>query len=234
MPLTPADIHNVAFKKPSLGKRGYDEEEVDAFLNEIEREIERLSDENATLRAQIELGAGPPDGTSGAQLQQLRMEVERLRQGRAAAEQVAQETQRQLEEARTQSMENPIDENSRRLPVLVMAQRTADEHVSKARLEADQLLSEMRAKAEKIARDAQVKAQKTELQTAERHKKAIEGLDASRTAAQREIAALTHFVQDYRRRLQEHLNALMNDISTPTSKSIRANEGPPDRVSSGS
>ncbi len=25
MPLTPADVHNVAFKKPSIGKRGYDE-----------------------------------------------------------------------------------------------------------------------------------------------------------------------------------------------------------------
>ena len=32
MPLTPADVHNVAFKKPPIGKRGYDEEEVDAFL----------------------------------------------------------------------------------------------------------------------------------------------------------------------------------------------------------
>jgi DivIVA domain-containing protein len=26
MPLTPADVHNVAFKKPPIGKRGYDEE----------------------------------------------------------------------------------------------------------------------------------------------------------------------------------------------------------------
>ena len=30
MPLTPAEVHNVAFKKPPIGKRGYDEEEVDA------------------------------------------------------------------------------------------------------------------------------------------------------------------------------------------------------------
>jgi cell division inhibitor SepF len=26
MPLTPAEVHNVAFKKPPIGKRGYDEE----------------------------------------------------------------------------------------------------------------------------------------------------------------------------------------------------------------
>src|SRR4051794_24514343 len=29
MPLTPADVHNVVFKKPPIGKRGYDEDEVD-------------------------------------------------------------------------------------------------------------------------------------------------------------------------------------------------------------
>ena len=40
MPLTPAEVHNVAFKKPSIGKRGYDEDEVDAFLDLVEAELE--------------------------------------------------------------------------------------------------------------------------------------------------------------------------------------------------
>ena len=39
MPLTPADVHNVAFKKPPIGKRGYDEEEVDAFLQDVEARL---------------------------------------------------------------------------------------------------------------------------------------------------------------------------------------------------
>ena len=50
MPLTPADVHNVAFKKPSIGKRGYDEDEVDAFLDVVEAELSRLIEEN-TWRA---------------------------------------------------------------------------------------------------------------------------------------------------------------------------------------
>ena len=37
MPLTPADVHNVVFKKPPIGKRGYDEDDVDAF--ELRRDI---------------------------------------------------------------------------------------------------------------------------------------------------------------------------------------------------
>jgi len=42
MPLTPADVANVAFSKPSLGTRGYDEDEVDAFLDVVGAELARL------------------------------------------------------------------------------------------------------------------------------------------------------------------------------------------------
>src|SRR5256885_16481208 len=66
MPLTPADVHNVAFKKPPIGKRGYDEEEVDAFLDEVERELARLIEENNELRAQAERGGGGRPAPSGA------------------------------------------------------------------------------------------------------------------------------------------------------------------------
>jgi len=47
MPLTPADVHNVAFSKPPIGKRGYNEDEVDAFLDLVEAELARLIEETA-------------------------------------------------------------------------------------------------------------------------------------------------------------------------------------------
>src|SRR6202022_1935905 len=50
MPLTPADVHNVAFSKPPIGKRGYNEDEVDAFLDLEETELTRLIEENSDLR----------------------------------------------------------------------------------------------------------------------------------------------------------------------------------------
>jgi DivIVA domain-containing protein len=34
--LTPELVHNVAFAKPPIGKRGYNEDQVDAFLNLVE------------------------------------------------------------------------------------------------------------------------------------------------------------------------------------------------------
>src|SRR6195952_5752904 len=53
MPLTPAEVHNVVFKKPPIGKRGYDEEEVDAFLDLIEVELAKLIEENSQYKAGV-------------------------------------------------------------------------------------------------------------------------------------------------------------------------------------
>src|SRR5919112_176100 len=64
MPLTPAEVHNVVFKKPPIGKRGYDEEEVDAFLDIIEVELARLIEENADLKDQSPGGGASGDGAA--------------------------------------------------------------------------------------------------------------------------------------------------------------------------
>src|SRR4029077_9593151 len=53
MPLTPADVHNVAFSKPPTGKRGYNADEVDAFLDLVENELTRLVEENSDLRQRV-------------------------------------------------------------------------------------------------------------------------------------------------------------------------------------
>ena len=37
-------VHNVAFRKPPLGQRGYDDEEVDAFLDWLESALTRGDD----------------------------------------------------------------------------------------------------------------------------------------------------------------------------------------------
>src|ERR687887_322092 len=89
MPLTPAEVHNVAFKKPPIGKRGYDEEEVDAFLDIVEVELSRLIEENNDLRARLSSGQPAPaqpaaaDVASAAELAAARDENGRL-QGRIA------------------------------------------------------------------------------------------------------------------------------------------------------
>ncbi|MCV7340830.1 DivIVA domain-containing protein [Mycobacterium haemophilum DSM 44634] len=39
--MTPEDVRNAAFSDPPRGERGYNRDEVDAFLNLLEEEIRR-------------------------------------------------------------------------------------------------------------------------------------------------------------------------------------------------
>src|SRR5689334_4305237 len=220
MPLTPADVHNVAFKKPPIGKRGYDEEEVDAFLDEVERELARLIEENNEFRAQLERGGGgrAPAGPGGdprlaAELADLKTQFERVSREKAQAEQAARSLQSELESARSSGGPVPGDGEQQALRVLMMAQRTADDHVADARREADKLLSEARAKAEEVTRDSRAKADALERDARQRHQEAMGGLDAKRTALQKHIEELKQFEREYRTRLKAYLESQLRDLT---------------------
>ena len=121
MPLTPAEVHNVAFKKPPIGKRGYDEEEVDAFLDIVEVELSRLIEENNDLRARLSSGQPAPSGGGGGadpaelaaareengRLQNRVAELERtLNQGKNGAQQQVVQLQQQVAALEQQLAEN--------------------------------------------------------------------------------------------------------------------------------
>jgi DivIVA domain-containing protein len=218
MPLTPADVHNVAFKKPPIGKRGYDEEEVDAFLDEVERELARLIEENTELRMQGSGGRVVPSGPGGdqrlmAELGEMKAQLDRAQREKMGTEQAARAMQAELEALRGGggAMAGP-DGEQQALRVLMMAQRTADDHVSDARREADKVLSEARAKADEVTRDARAKAEALERDARQRHQEAISGLDAKRTALQQHIDTLKQFEREYRTRLKAYLESQLRDL----------------------
>jgi DivIVA domain-containing protein len=216
MPLTPADVHNVAFKKPPIGKRGYDEEEVDAFLDEVERELARLIEENNELRASLERGGGGRIPGGDPRLAQenaeLKTQLDRLQREKAAAEQAARGMQAELEQIRASGGEGVGDGEQQALRVLMMAQRTADDHVNDARREADKLLTEARTKAEELTRDARSKADALERDARQRHQEAMGGLDAKRSALQKHIEELKQFEREYRTRLKAYLESQLRDL----------------------
>ena len=222
MPLTPADVHNVAFKKPPIGKRGYDEEEVDAFLDEVERELARLIEENNELRAQAERGGGGGRSSGGsdprlaAELSDLKSQLDRVQRDKVAAEQAARSMQAELEQVRSTGGGGGVvgggDGEQQALRVLMMAQRTADDHVNDARREADKLLSDARAKAEEVTREARAKADALERDARQRHQEAMGGLDAKRTALQKHIEELKQFEREYRTRLKAYLESQLRDL----------------------
>src|SRR3954468_23372150 len=177
MPLTPAEVHNVAFKKPPIGKRGYDEEEVDAFLDIVEVELSRLIEENNDLRARIGSGqpaaAGGGGGGGGAdpaelaaareengRMQNRIAELERaLNQGKNGAQQQVVQLQQQVA-----ALEQQLAENRKQLEQaqqnLVEAQRAA----------------------------AAVAAPKTGSQPAEHHAQAVQMLALAQQTADQHLA----------------------------------------------
>ena len=76
MPLSPADVHNVAFSKPPIGKRGYNEDEVDQFLDLVEDTLAQLQDENDELRAAADSPAAAGVAAKGVDESALRKEIE--------------------------------------------------------------------------------------------------------------------------------------------------------------
>ena len=217
MPLTPADVHNVAFKKPPIGKRGYDEEEVDAFLDEVERELARLIEENNELRAQgggrVSAAGAGGDPRLAAELGDLKATLDRVQREKASAEQAARQMQSELEQARAQGGGGGGDGEQQALRVLMMAQRTADDHVSDARREAEKLLTDARTKADELTRDARSKAEALERDARTRHQEAMGGLDAKRSALQKHIDELKQFEREYRTRLKAYLESQLRDLA---------------------
>ena len=101
MPLTPEDVQNKRFTTVRF-KEGYDEEEVDAFLDEVEAELRRLINENQSLgrtaaaapaeQPAAPVAAAPSEDPSEAALRTLllaqRTADEAISQAKAEAEQI--------------------------------------------------------------------------------------------------------------------------------------------------
>jgi DivIVA domain-containing protein len=213
MSLTPADIHNIAFKKTPIGKRGYDAEDVDAFLDELVGELTGLIEDNNQLRAQAERGGGLPGGELAAELDAVRSQLDRAQRERAAAEQAAHAVQAELEQTRGgagPAVASDADQQVTR--VLMMAQRTADDHVTEARREANAVLSDARRKAEEATGQARAAADALERDARLRHQEALASLDAKRAAALKHIEELTGFQREYRAQLKAHVDSQLRDL----------------------
>lgn len=217
MPLTPADIHNMEFKKPPIGKRGYDEESVDALLDEAGQELIRLIEENDLLRSRIGDGATGPSPLQDQEREFAAM-VERLnflQEARRRAEQNARDMQARLERARGDAQAAgaaPTPDDDRSVQVLMMAQRTADDHMRDAREESDDVMTNAQTEAERITGDARAEAGAIESGARQSHAQAMDGLAQRRTALLNEIDGLEELARGYRTALGSHVARQLHDL----------------------
>jgi DivIVA domain-containing protein len=216
MPLTPADVRNKQFSTTRL-RPGYDEEEVDAFLDEVEAELDRLLQENEELRAKLaEVLRG---GKMPASLGSPHMDGPDL---------MPQEPMHRPEPERRpepmpmhkSSAEDNMDTAAR---VLALAQQTADQAIADARREADETLGRARREAddllnkasrqsEQITSDARARAESLERDAQERHRQAMGSLVQSREELERRVDDLRAFEREYRSRLKAYLEGQLRDL----------------------
>ncbi|MEU4422377.1 DivIVA domain-containing protein [Actinoplanes sp. NPDC024001] len=211
MPLTPAEIHSIEFRRPALGKRGYDEDEVDAFLDAVEQTFTHLTIENRSLREQLQRAGTAPKRERAALIAALA----RLKGEQARAEQQAREAQAALEQARQAAPAPAVPVSD---GVIAMAQRTADDYVRDAQREAETLLAAARTKADQVTSEAQLKASTITSDARHRHTEAITGLTGEREAALAEIDRLARLAQEQRDAVHRQVTRRLRDLLDPGSR----------------
>ncbi len=195
MALTPEDVVNKRFQSTKF-REGYDQDEVDDFLDEIVVELRRLTQENDELRqrlvaadariAELQRGGGAPAA----------MQVP------VAAPVVAPPVPApapafEAPAAPPASSEASADTNN----LLQLARRLHEEHVREGVAKKEQLISEGEAEAARIVAEA-ASAQQGQLQV----------LEQERAVLQRSVDELRTFEREYRQQLRTYIQSQLNEL----------------------
>jgi DivIVA domain-containing protein len=162
MALTPEDVRNKQFS--TAKRKGYEMDEVDSFLDQIELELGNLARENAELKGRV-----------------------------AAAEQAAAAAAAAppVPAAPVAPVAAPVpDVNEQAVAMLALAQKTADEHKSRAKAESDALLASAHAKVAELERAGA----------------------AERAGLERRVEELRAFEREYRTRLRQHHESALKEL----------------------
>lgn len=228
MALTPDDVVNKRFQ-PTKFREGYDQDEVDDFLDEVVEELRRLTKDNDELRAQLaDCQSGKASGTSvpapvavaPAETKPEPEPVPAVNTVKAAqpaatpaAAPVASVSAPVASAAPNASAASGNSAESA-AGVLAMAQRLHDEYVSAGATERDRIVAEAETKAAGLVKNAEAAARKTTTDAEETKRKTLAELDRQRTGLESEIEKLRGFERDYRSRLRTYIQGQLKDLDS--------------------
>ncbi len=230
MPLTPADVRNKQFSTTRL-RPGYDEEEVDAFLDEVEAELDRLIQENEELRAKLAECLRGKVPAMAAPIVEPKPEMTHMPEPPKPLEHkpepepvlgglgMPQQAPPPPPPVTTSSEDN-MDTAAR---VLALAQQTADQAIADARREADEtlgrarreaeeILGKARRQSEQIVSEARARAESLERDAQDRHRQAMGSLVQQREELERMVDDLNAFEREYRSRLKAYLEGQLREL----------------------
>jgi DivIVA domain-containing protein len=205
MPLTPDEVVNKRFSATKF-RQGYDEEEVDEFLDEVVAELRRLTSENEDLKSKL------------AACERRVGELTRGGAAVTASEPVAAPAPAPEPEPVAASVPEPEPPAPQPVaapvPVaaqasgpegaasmLALAQKLHDEHVEAGRAEGAKVVAEAKEHADRLVREAEEKQRRT-----------LGNLEQERAVLERKVEELRSFERDYRRRLKAYLEGQLRDL----------------------
>lgn len=205
MSLTPEDVVNKKFQ-PTKFREGYDQDEVDEFLDEIIVELRRLNQENEELRQRLLAADGriaelqrSPGALAGALTSDTATIATSITNPAAAFPEASAE------------VVTPDANNTNNL--LQLARKLHDEHVREGIAKRDALIAEGQATAARLIREAEAN-QRSELSRLEQEKALIE----------HSIQELRQYEHDYRASIRSFIESQLRDLETPSS-APRGNQG---------
>jgi DivIVA domain-containing protein len=156
MPLTPADVANVAFGKPPMGKRGYHENEVDTFLDLVHAELTRLIHDNNELRSQLDhlhqqLTTPPADPAGDSPSAPPPVDATATGPAQPGTVAVPEE-----------------DPNVRAAKILTLAQQLADKITAEATADTEELLTQAHHSCQQLLAEAKTRAEELVTQASSR------------------------------------------------------------------
>jgi DivIVA domain-containing protein len=212
MALTPEDVVNKRFQ-PTKFREGYDQDEVDDFLDEIVVELRRLNQENEELRKKLaEVGSGSQAASSAVApvVEKVptpsKSEKDEAR-AKAEAEAKAAEAAKKKEAEQAAPVAAPapaaastnVSESAAGL--LAMAQQMHDRHVAEGQQQRDKIIAEAQIEASSLVNDAQ-----------EKSRKILGALEQQRSVLERKVEQLRGFERDYRSRLKAYIEGQLRDL----------------------
>lgn len=196
MPLTPEDVVNKRFQ-PTKFREGYDQDEVDDFLDEIVVELRRLNQENEDLRQRLLASE-----SRIAELQRsgagLVAEINATAESALAPAPVMPAPASAFPEATADP--STLDTNNTN-NLLQLARKLHEEHVREGLAKRDELIAEGHATAARVVREAEAQ-QRADMSRLEQERALIE----------HRIQELRSFEREYRLKLKAYIENQLADL----------------------
>ncbi|KAD3633262.1 DivIVA domain-containing protein [Arthrobacter yangruifuii] len=212
MALTPEDVVNKRFQ-PTKFREGYDQDEVDDFLDEIVVELRRLNSENEDLRSQLAAAAsGDNAGESPAAAESVPApvsaapKIEKAGNAKAASKAEASVVEDIPEPMETKPEPAPspaVSNTETAAGILAMAQKMHDDYVGAGVEQRDKIIAEAQVEATGLVTDAQ-----------EKSRKILSTLEQQKVVLERKVEQLRGFERDYRARLKTYIESQLRDLDS--------------------